>query len=42
MKALAPWWHSRSEERFWPEVTDRLDLGENLKAPQTNEKGEPF
>lgn len=28
--------------KFWLEVTDRSDLGVNLHAPQTNERGKPF
>lgn len=36
------WWHLRNEERYWLEVTDRPDIGVNLKAPRTNEKGKDF
>jgi hypothetical protein len=36
------WWSKRPDEHFWLEVTDRQDLGANLKAPQTNEKGKEF
>ncbi|MBV9924694.1 MAG: hypothetical protein JOZ96_06585 [Acidobacteria bacterium] len=36
------WWSDRSDERFWLEVTQRTDLGANLKAPQTNEQGNEF
>ena len=36
------WWNDRPMERFWLEVTDRLDIGANLKAPQRGEKNQPF
>jgi hypothetical protein len=39
---LHSWWETLSNERFWLEVTDRLDLGVNLKAPQFNEHGKEF
>ncbi len=31
------WWDGRSNERYWCEVTDRADVGSDLKAPQKNE-----
>ena len=37
------WWDgAKDSEVFWLEVTTRTDLGANLKAPQTNEKGSEF
>lgn len=42
MSELHRWWLGRSDELFWLEVTRRPDLGENLKAPQTNEHGHEF
>lgn len=36
------WWSNRPNEHFWLEVTQRTDLGANLKAPQTNEHGSEF
>jgi len=36
------WWKNEPRERFWLEVTDRPDIGINLKAPQTNEHGKEF
>lgn len=36
------WWSDRPDEHFWLEVTQRTDLGANLKAPQTNEHGTEF
>lgn len=34
------WWSGFETERYWLEVTDRIDIGSNLKAPQTKEDGE--
>jgi hypothetical protein len=42
MSNIYRWWHQRGEERYWLEVTDRPDIGVNLKAPKTNEKGKDF
>lgn len=39
---LNRWWTNRSTERFWLEVTDRLDIGVDLKAPQRDERGRPY
>lgn len=36
------WWSDRPNEHFWLEVTQRTDLGANLKAPQANEHGSEF
>lgn len=36
------WWSSNSQEEYWIEVTDRYDIGVNLKSPQYNENGEEF
>ena len=36
------WWEKKPGEIFWLEVTGRLDIGVNLKAPQTNEHGADF
>lgn len=36
------WWIDRGDERYWLEVTDRSDVGTNLKAPQRNESGGEF
>jgi hypothetical protein len=36
------WWEQRPAERYWLEVTDRIDIGTNLNAPQRNEKDAPF
>lgn len=42
MLELHRWWRDRSGEDFWLEVTDREDIGVNLKAPQRNESGAGF
>lgn len=33
------WWAGRPEERFWMEITDRDDVGVDLRAPQLNGAG---
>jgi len=33
------WWDSVPEERFWMEITDRRDIGADLKCPQLDEGG---
>jgi hypothetical protein len=39
----AYWWTAASEdEPYWMEITDRPDLGADLKAPQTDESGSSF
>src|SRR5262249_16370682 len=35
------WWAALPDERYWCEITDRPDIGADLKCPQTNEKGKP-
>ena len=42
MPEIHCWWLDRPDERYWLEVTDRPDLGINLKAPQVNERGAEF
>lgn len=37
--ALNLWWSDRPAERFWMEITDRSDLGQNLLAPQLDGVG---
>jgi hypothetical protein len=39
---MANWWDGASRERYWCEVTDRSDMGSDLKAPQQNEAGEDY
>jgi hypothetical protein len=33
------WWQFLPEERFWMEITDRRDIGADLKCPQLHEGG---
>ena len=33
------WWLASPEERYWLEITDRLDLGVDLNAPQLGRNG---
>jgi hypothetical protein len=40
--AIRRWWNSRSEETYWLEITDRPDVGADLKAPQTKDDGREF
>jgi len=35
------WWVDRPEERYWLEVTDRADLGVDLRAPLVADDGNP-
>ena len=36
------WWELQEDEIYWLEITDREDIGANLLAPQTNQKGRDF
>lgn len=36
------WWDGLPRERYWCEVTDRNDMGSDLKAPQKNEAGQDY
>lgn len=35
------WWDGLEAERYWLELTDRHDLGADLRAPLTDDAGEP-
>jgi hypothetical protein len=39
---MANWWDGLPSERYWCEVTDRSDVGSDLKAPQRNEAGQHY
>lgn len=39
---MANWWDGQSNERYWCEVTDRKDLGADLKAPQKDEADQDY
>jgi hypothetical protein len=36
------WWDGLADERYWLEVTDRADLGVDLKAPQARDNGSEY
>ena len=36
------WWEGDPSERFWCEITDRSDIGADLKSPQRNEAGHEY
>ena len=36
------WWTDEPAERFWCEVTDRPDIGADLKAPKVDDAGQPY
>ena len=37
--AINNWWEGDPSERYWMEITDRVDLGDDLRAPKTNATG---
>lgn len=37
--AINNWWEGDPSERYWMEITDRADLGDDLRAPKTNATG---
>jgi len=39
---MANWWDKSRAERYWCEVTDRSDVGADLRAPQKNEAGQDY
>ncbi|MEU4164529.1 DUF3883 domain-containing protein [Actinoplanes sp. NPDC026670] len=39
--AVNEWWADDPTQRYWLEITDRDDLGENLHAPQLDGAGRP-
>jgi hypothetical protein len=36
------WWRSDPEQRFWLEITERDDIGDDLNAPQRGDNGREF
>lgn len=38
---MREWWADDPAERYWIEITDRVDLGANLLAPTTDHSGNP-
>lgn len=41
-RSVSNWWDGSTRERYWCEVTDRSDVGSDLKAPQFNEAGQRY
>lgn len=39
---MSDWWDGLSNERYWCEVTDRKDVGSDLKAPREDEAGQDY
>jgi hypothetical protein len=39
---MADWWRGHPDESYWCEITDRPDIGADLKCPQTNEAGAAY
>ena len=41
--SINKWWNKLEDEQvYWVEVTQRKDLGQNVKAPQKNELGKDY
>jgi hypothetical protein len=40
--AISEWWVADPDQRFWMEITDRVDLGADLFAPTTDGRGRPY
>ena len=40
--AISEWWASDPDQRYWMEITDRLDLGADLLAPKARSDGKPY
>ncbi|MGN9890593.1 protein NO VEIN domain-containing protein [Micromonospora sp. L31] len=40
--AINEWWHGDPAERYWMEITDRIDLGADLHAPQVDDAGREY
>jgi hypothetical protein len=39
---MTNWWAGDPDERYWCEVTDRADIGADLKAPKHDEAGQEY
>jgi hypothetical protein len=39
---LHTWWNSKRKEHCWLEITDREDIGTDLRAPITDDRGKDF
>ncbi len=40
--AINTWWSGEPSERFWVEITQRSNVGEDLWAPKTDQSGRPY
>lgn len=40
--AVNEWWDGDARQRYWMEITDRDDLGDDLHAPQTDQSGKEY
>ena len=40
--AIREWWRNSANERYWLEITDRPDIGVDLKAPQLDDDAQEF
>lgn len=36
------WWDADPTERYWMEITDRTNLGDDLLAPKVDDRGHPY
>ncbi len=36
------WWTGIAEENYWCEITDRTDVGADLRCPQADERNQPY
>jgi len=36
------WWTGIAEENYWCEITDRADVGADLRCPQADERNRPY
>jgi hypothetical protein len=39
---MGEWWEGQAGERYWCEITNRDDIGADLKCPQADENGDPY
>lgn len=39
---MAYWWDTLPAEKYWVEITDRPDVGADLKCPQADESSKPY
>ncbi len=39
---MTDWWSTIPDEAYWCEITDRVDIGVDLKCPQRDERGRTY